>query len=177
MHCHCHIAALVANSACKVLPNDLENLTTDVWYYFQKTPKRMREFEQFQCFVGTKPHKLLKACQTRWLSLESCVNCLIKQYDALLSYFRSTEDKQAVVKRVKIVLEKPTTKAYFLFRSTALPIINNFNKLMPPVLHILNQELEGKVKKLLLHFMNAEYVCAISDVSERTLMIQNTIFR
>ena len=34
MHCHCHIAALVAHSACKVLPNDLEDLTTDVWYYF-----------------------------------------------------------------------------------------------------------------------------------------------
>ncbi len=35
IHCYCHIAALVANTACKVLPNDLEDLTTDVWYYFQ----------------------------------------------------------------------------------------------------------------------------------------------
>ena len=40
---------------------------------------------------------------------------------------------------------------------------------MQHVLHILNQELEGLVKKLLLCFMNAEYVCAISDVSEVNL--------
>ena len=36
---HCHIAALIANEACKVLPDELEDLTTDVWYYFQKSTK------------------------------------------------------------------------------------------------------------------------------------------
>ena len=65
------------------------------FYYFQKSPKRIRQFEQFQSFVEAKPHKLLKACQTRWLSLEFCVNHLIEQYQALLSYFRSTEDCQS----------------------------------------------------------------------------------
>ena len=35
LHCHCHIAALIANEACKVLPDELKDLTTDVWYYFQ----------------------------------------------------------------------------------------------------------------------------------------------
>ena len=30
LHCHCHIAALIANEACKVLPDELEDLTTDV---------------------------------------------------------------------------------------------------------------------------------------------------
>ena len=29
-HCHCHMAALIANEACKVLPDELEDLTTDV---------------------------------------------------------------------------------------------------------------------------------------------------
>ena len=100
LHCHCHIAALIANEACKVLPDELEDQTTDVWYYFQKSPRRLRQFEEFRCFVECKPHKLLKAYQTRWLSLEACVNRLIEQYEALLSYFRSTEDKQAVVRRV-----------------------------------------------------------------------------
>ena len=77
LHCHCHIAALIANEACKVLPDELEDLTTDVWYYFQKSPRRLRQFEEFQSFVECKPHKLLKACQTRWLSLEACINRLI----------------------------------------------------------------------------------------------------
>ena len=87
IHCNCHIAALIANASCKVLPDNLEELTTDVFYYFQKNPKRIRQFKQFQAFVDAKPHKLLKACQTRWLSLEACVNWLIEQYQALLSYF------------------------------------------------------------------------------------------
>ena len=85
--------------------DELEDLTTNVWYYFPKSPGRLRQLEEFQSFVECKPHKLLKAWQTRWLSLEACVNHLIEQYEALLSYFRSTEDKQAVVRRVKIVLE------------------------------------------------------------------------
>ena len=72
-----------------------------------KSPKRIRQFEQFHAFVEAKPHKLLKACQTRWLSLEACVNRLIEQYQALLSYFRSS----AVVRRVKAALEAPLTQA------------------------------------------------------------------
>ena len=123
LHCHCHIAALIANEACKVLPDELEDLTTDAWYYFQKSPRWLRQFEEFQSFVECKPHKLLKACQTWWLRFEACVNRLIEQ-EALLSYFRSTEDKQAVVRRVKIVLEKPLFKAYLVFLCSALSIIS-----------------------------------------------------
>ena len=108
----------------------------------------MRQFHQFQAFVEAKPHKLIKACQTRCLSLEACVNRLIEQYQALLSYFRSTEDCQAVVHRVKATLEALLTQAYLRFLSSALPIINVFNKLMQrdsPLLHVLQQELNGFV--------------------------------
>ena len=60
LHCHCHIAALIANEVCKVLPDELEDRTTDVWYYFQKSPRSLQQFEEFQSFVECKPHKLLK---------------------------------------------------------------------------------------------------------------------
>ena len=129
----------------------------------------IREFEQFQSFVDVKPHKLLKSCQTRWLSLEACVVRLIEQYDALLSYFRSTEDRKAVVQRVKIILEKPTTKAYLYFLSVALPIVNNFNKFMQqqsPVIHKLQQELDGLIRKLMLRFMTVKSVTDCSDVTQ-----------
>lgn len=169
IHCNCHIAALIANACCKVLPDNLEELTTDIFYYFKKSPKRIREFEKFQAFVEAKPHKLLKSCQTRWLSLEACVNRLIEQYQALLSYFRSTEDRQAVVRRVKAVLEAPLTQAYLRFLSSALPIIINFNKLMQresPVVHVLQQELNGFIQKILLRFMKPDYVLSFSSALE-----------
>lgn len=47
-HCNCHLAALIANHACSVLPDYLEDLTVSVWYYFQKSAKCLRLFKEFQ---------------------------------------------------------------------------------------------------------------------------------
>ena len=155
-HCNCHLAALIANHACSVMPDHLEDLTTQIWYFFQKSPKRYRTFEEFQAFVGSKPHKLLKAGQTRWLSLEACINCLLEQHDALLSYFRSTEERSAVVQRITSSLEKPLSMLYLMFLSDALQVINVFNKLMQlqaPTIHFLCRELKSFMKKLLLRFL------------------------
>ena len=52
---------------------------------------------------------------------------------------------------VKIVLEKPLTKAYLLFLFSALPIVNHFNRYMQqqsPILHVLYQELNGVNTKI-----------------------------
>ena len=62
LHCHCHTAALIANEACKVFLDKLEDLTTGAWYYFQKSSRRLRQFEEFQSFMECNPHKLLKVC-------------------------------------------------------------------------------------------------------------------
>ena len=73
------------------------------------------------------------------------------------------------MRRVKIVFEKPLTKAYLLFLCSALPIVNNFNryvKQQSPILHVLYQELDGLIRKFLLRFMNSEYVCAAEHVSQ-----------
>ena len=156
-HCNCHLAALIGNHASKALPDFLEEVTIQVWYFFQKSPKRYRVFEEFQVFVESKPHKLLKAGQTRWLSLEMCVNRLLEQYDALLSFFRSSaEERLASVQRITSTLENPLTKPYLMFLSNALQVINAFNKLMQgeaPTVHFLLREVQGFVKKLLLRFM------------------------
>ena len=128
--------------------------------------------------MESKPHKLLKACKTRWLSLEACVNRLLEQDQALISYFLSTEDKQAIVRRVNNVLDiqrvnnvldKPLTKAYLLFLSTTLPIINTFNKFMQqesPLLHVLHDELDGLVRRLLLRFMKSEHVLTAGSITD-----------
>ena len=158
-HCNCHIAALIANHACKELPNYLDDLTVQIWYFFQKSPKRQRVFQEFQQFVDVKPHKLLKAGQTRWLSLEICVNRLLEQYEALLSYFRSSSENLVSVQRICQCLEKSLSKLFLMFLSDALPVINIFNKMMQqesPALHFLRQEVHSFLKKLILRFMTPE---------------------
>lgn len=87
-------------------------------------------FENYQVFTECKPHKLLKASQWRWLRLEACVNRLLEQYEVLLSYFRSTDEELATVTRITEALENPITKAYLMFLSDSLPVINVFNKIM-----------------------------------------------
>ena len=160
-HCNCHVAALIANHACGKLPGYLDDITIQIWYFFHKSPKRQRSFEAYQVFTECKPHKLLKASQTRWLSLEVCVKRLLEQYEALLSYFRSTEEKSAMVTRITEALEKPITKAYLMFLSDSLPVINVFNKVMQqqsPTIHCLHQEVTTFMKKLLLRFMQPQAV-------------------
>lgn len=61
-HCNCHVAALIA---CKVLPDHLEDLTVQIWYYFHKSSKQQRTLREFQAFVDGKLQKLLKSAQTR----------------------------------------------------------------------------------------------------------------
>ena len=155
-HCNCHIAALIANHACKELPDYLDDLTVQIWYFFQKSPKRQRVFQEFQQFVDVKPHKLLKAGQTRWLSLEICVNRLLEQYDTLLSYFRSSSENLATVRRITQSLENPLSRLFLMFLSDALPVINIFNKMMQqqsPALHSLKPEVHSF---FILRFMNPE---------------------
>ena len=106
-------------------------------------------------FVESKPQKLLKAGQTRWLSLEMCINCLLEQYDTLCSFFRSSEERLASIQRITSTLENPLTKLYLMFLSNALQVINAFNKLKQgeaPTIHFLLREVQGFIKKLLLRF-------------------------
>ena len=62
---------------------------------FQKSPKR-KEFIKNLRNLWIVKHKILKAGQTRWLSLEACVTKLLENYYALLSYFRSSSENQIV---------------------------------------------------------------------------------
>ena len=52
----------------------------DIYNYFSHSAKRQADF---QWFAEAEPHQLLRRCQTRWLSLHSCVQRLIEQWDAL----------------------------------------------------------------------------------------------
>ena len=71
--------------------------------------------------VEVEAHKILKKVDTRWLSLQTCVNRILEQYQPLLSYFDSIEsasicDERAKVKAKKIrdQLKMPITKGYLL---------------------------------------------------------------
>ena len=103
MHCICHSAHLCASHACEKLSRTAEELLRDIYNYFFHSSKRQVEFRAVQCFVGVEPHKLLRPCQTRWLSLHACVSRVIEQWDALVQFFEVAVDQDNLLVSQKIL--------------------------------------------------------------------------
>ena len=122
MKCVCHSLALCDSYACEKLPESVEDLVKSIYTYFQYSPKRQHEFQAFQKFAEVKIHKLLRPCQTRWLSLLACVERIVEQYPALLLYFQGEffidDNAKSIYKKLK-----PINKLYLLFLEHVLPIL------------------------------------------------------
>jgi len=88
MKCICHSLALVASYATKKIPDSVEKIVREIYTYFMYSFKRQNEYKQFQTFCELRPHTILKPCQTRWLSLHSCIKRLLEQLNALKLYFQ-----------------------------------------------------------------------------------------
>ena len=127
--CVCHSAHLCASHACEKLPRTPEDLIHDVYNYFCHSAKRQDEFQQFQFFAEVEPHKIFKRCQTRWLSLHSCVQRLIEQWDALVLYFQSIVETDNLLKPQKILgeLKNPILKLDLHFLDFVLPKFTDLN--------------------------------------------------
>ena len=94
--CSCHSIHLCASYTTKRLPMDLEDAVRGIFNHLSHSSARRRSFEEFQTFVQLALHKILSPGQTRWLSLENCVNRLLEQLPALKLYFLAeyAEDKR-----------------------------------------------------------------------------------
>ena len=87
-------------------------------FTFSHSAKRS-EYEKFQHFAQTEPRKLLKPAQTRWLSLEQCIQRIIEQWPALELYFEKSAESDRLVSSQNIftALKNPIFKLYFYFLS------------------------------------------------------------
>lgn len=89
LKCFCHSFHLVAEHACAVLSKCADQRIHDIYNYFKNSPNRQKSYEDFQAFVECEPHKILKPCQIRWLSIAQCVNRNLEQQDAFKLFFVS----------------------------------------------------------------------------------------
>ena len=129
MRCICHTAHLCASHACERLPRTAEDLVRDIYNYFCHSAKRQEEFKVVQSFCNVEPHKLLRLCQTRWLSLHSCISRVIEQWEALEEYFKAVanEDKLLSSNKILSLLQNPLWKLYFYFLDFVLPKFTQLN--------------------------------------------------
>lgn len=156
LKCICHSFSLCASSACGKLPRAIEDLIRNVHNYISNSPKRVDTLKEFQKFTHTPIHKLLHPAQTRWLSLESAVNRIIEQYNALVLFFRS-EGAENILNQ----LQDPLTKPFLIFLQFALPLFTNLNKEMQsekPKLYQLHTSVSTVYKTLLEYYIKRQVI-------------------
>ena len=56
-----------------------------------------------QSFAEVEPHKLLRPCQTRWLSMYTCVARVTEQWYVLIQYFQTVVDRDNLLVSQKIL--------------------------------------------------------------------------
>jgi hypothetical protein len=163
--CSCHLIHLVSSYAAKMLPKSLEDLCRDIYAHFHRSSKRQDVYKEFQSFFHAEPLKLLSPAQTRWLSLQACVNRILEQFEALKNYFVFVvnDDSTHSNDRIHKSLHNKFTLAYLEFLSYQLERFNSFNRLFQserPLLHSLKSEVEGLIKSIACDFMKIDYVKA-----------------
>lgn len=163
MKCICHSFHLCASYACKELPRNIEDFAREVYTFIQNSPKRIAAFQEFQAFVNVKPHKLLKPCQTRWLSLMQVVKRLLEQLPALKLYFQEAvlNDRLRSAEPILKMCIEPTTEFYLEFLNFVLPIFNELNLEMQsesPKLYLLYEKVFRAYKTIMECFIKPEHI-------------------
>lgn len=161
--CSCHLIHLCASHACLKLPKFLEDLCRSIFAHFSLSSKRQDTYKQFQEFVGVAPHQILAPGQTRWLSLELCVNRLIEQWEALKLYFTDvafsdpTNSNDAILQ----YLNDKFSLVYLEFLSHNLARFNSFNTKFQsesPKFYCLKQEVCKLIRSICSDFMSIPFV-------------------
>ena len=162
--CVSHVANLATNALIKEIPQPVEDLLIDTYYYLEKSSKRKEELKEFQEFTETPVEIILKHVSTRWLSLERCVKRMLSQWPALRAYFTSHKDceKPGKVKRCMEGYNDPGMLLAYHFLSYALNRLNKFNALfqgegckilllLPAVQALLRSYLTNFVKEAVIN--------------------------
>ena len=158
LKCFCHSCHLVAEHACAVLSKSSEQLIHDIYNYFKNSPNRQKSYEDFQAFVQCEPQKILKPCQTRWLSVAQCGNRILDQWNSLELFFvpEAAETKSPTAERILNALRSKYLKATLEFTDYVLGDLTGLNKLFQSdklKLHRLLLEVERVIRMFSHNFM------------------------
>ncbi|XP_073206492.1 uncharacterized protein [Lepidochelys kempii] len=88
-HCSAHILHNTAKHGLKMLSYDVEHLVINVFSEFSSSEKNISELKEFFDFMGTEYSEILPHIATRFLTLFTAVDRLLKNWPALKSYFVS----------------------------------------------------------------------------------------
>lgn len=127
--CVCHSFALCANAASKHLPSWVEIFIKNLCLYFSFRSKRNDQFQLLQDVVKAQKHKVLKLCETRWLSHEAVIEKILEQWEALKLFFQSEASVDEIdgVDQILAMMNTVGTKHMLLFLGYILAKVSIMN--------------------------------------------------
>ena len=159
--CPCHSAALAAHAACAKMPAFCEEFLRKIATFINSSPKRSAIYNEIsKCFQDTN-RKILKLCDTRWLSHYSCIDRLLESWD-IIKYFLSetiVSEKSKSGQYLLSVMENVETKAYLLFLKYVLNFFNSFNAFFQAHqtrIHLLYYKSVTFLKQICKNFLKTE---------------------
>jgi len=127
----------------------------------------------------------LRPSDTRWLSLQACVERIIQQWDALQLFFTNAAIVENVhaAEPILLFLSDKKMKCFMLFLNFILPKINTINKFFQRndvIIHKIKKVLNSLYKQICRLFMQQQYVLnnetnAIDPFNEEEILDINLI--
>lgn len=165
--CPCHRLNLAALKAANSLPHKIDQLLIDIYFFLDKSSKRVARLKELQGILGCESHEILKHVNTRWLSLGPCITRLLEQWEPLSALFLEISEDNAsksTQQKAKGVLQKLLSdelKAYVLFVENVIPVFENANALLQkeePLIQKLRAIFQSVIRDLSLRFIMASAV-------------------
>lgn len=134
VRCLCHSLQLAVSAAAKeFLPRNLEFLIRETYDWFSRSSMRQSPYKELYKTIndGKEPLKIVQACQTRWLSIESAVSRIYSQWLELKTHFATTKvnERCFTAETLHSMYANEINYAYICFLYPILSDINKVNKL------------------------------------------------
>lgn len=179
MGCPCHMAHSTAKVAADALLHetafDIEELVLDLFYWFDKSPKRKSSLSEYCCFCDIHCQKIVKHISIQWLSLKAAVEQVSKVYSGLISYFLTESFWQAWFEWLRNLFNSHIV--YLLFFQSMLQVFNHFNVFLQredPCIHLVHDHCESLLRKILGKIMKTDVIAAANMLSEMNTIIPAT---
>ena len=109
--CGCHLLNLAVKKGLSALPVDIDEILTDVYYFFHHSDKKNLEFDRVQLLYNDETKKLLKHCPTRWLSISTTLQRMVELWQPLSTFMQKVKEEEVAAAKKKEMSRKKKKKS------------------------------------------------------------------
>lgn len=130
VRCVCHSIQLATSHALEgTLPRNLDFMVSETYNWFAQSSVRQVEYKELYKLIndGHEPLKIVRACQTRWLSIHSAVDRIMQQWTELKTHFEMSRINYTA-DLLSNMYKDESNLALFLFLCPILEELQRVNK-------------------------------------------------